>query len=128
MLALALEDGLPAGEIQIPPTIQGLLTARLDRLEPQERAVIDRASIQGKVFNEEAISALAPRELSTAVADSLGSLLRKQLIRADRPTFGGRTYRFRHILIRDSAYESIPKEARADLHEGFGRWLETAAS
>ena len=49
------------------------------------------------------------------------------MIRPDRPSLGGRTYRFRHLLIRDAAYESTPKEARSQLHERFGRWLESAA-
>ncbi len=55
MLALALEDGFDDREIVVPPTIQSLLAARLDRLDPSERAVIDRASVQGKVFYEEAL-------------------------------------------------------------------------
>ncbi len=128
MLALALEEGLPVDQIQIPPTIQALLAARLDQLEPLERAVIDRACVQGKVFYEEAIFALSPSELAPSVGDWLRSLVRKELIRLERTSFGGRTYRFRHILIRDSAYESIPKETRSELHERFARWLDRSAS
>jgi predicted ATPase/DNA-binding SARP family transcriptional activator len=127
MLALALEDGQPPGELVVPPTIQALLAARLDRLGEEERAVIDLAAVQGKVFYEDAITALLPPRLSAVVSSPLGSLLLKELIRPDRPSFGGRTYRFRHLLIRDSAYESIPKEARSEMHEGFARWLEGAA-
>ena len=61
------------------------------------------------------------------MGDSLGSLVRKELIRPERASLGEGTYRFRHLLIRDAAYESIPKEARAQLHERFGRWLDRAA-
>jgi tetratricopeptide (TPR) repeat protein len=126
MLALAMEDGREAG-LEVPPTIQALLAARLDRLGDDERAVIERAAVQGKVFYEDAVTELAPEELRPAVASALGSLLLKELIRPERPSLGGHAYRFRHLLIRDAAYEAISKEARADMHERFGRWLERAA-
>jgi DNA-binding SARP family transcriptional activator len=125
MLALALEDGDQAAELVVPPTIQALLSARLDRLVEEDRAGIEYASVQGKVFYEDAVVELAQGEFSAVSA--LRSLLHKDLIRSDRPSLGGRTYRFRHLLIRDAAYESIPKEARSELHEGFGRWLMHAA-
>jgi DNA-binding SARP family transcriptional activator/class 3 adenylate cyclase len=127
MLALAMEDGREAGRLEVPPTIQALLAARLDRLGDDERAVIERAAVQGKVFYEDAVTELAPEELRPAVASALGSLLLKELIRPERPSLGGHAYRFRHLLIRDAAYEAISKEARADMHERFGRWLERAA-
>ena len=117
--------GLPA--VRVPPTIQSLLAARLDLLDPDERAVIERAAVQGRVFYDQAIIDLAPAELHSSVADALGSLVRKELIRPDRASFGGRTHRFRHLLIRDAAYDSIPKAARAEIHEQFARWLERAA-
>lgn len=113
--------------VRVPPTIQALLSARLDRLDADERAVIERASVQGKILYEEAVADLASEPLSAPVADSLGSLVRKDLIRPDRTSFGGRTYRFRHLLIRDAAYDSIPKQSRAETHEHFARWLERAA-
>ena len=53
--------------------------------------------------------------------------MRKDLIRPDQLRLGEPTHRFRHLLIRDAAYESIPKEARAKLHERFGHWLDQAA-
>ncbi|HKP17303.1 MAG TPA: BTAD domain-containing putative transcriptional regulator, partial [Gaiellaceae bacterium] len=125
MLALALEEDGSTDELVVPPTIQALLAARLDRLPDDERAALDRAAVQGKVFYADAVAALAP--LAAAVSSCLGALVRKELIRPERPSFGGDTYRFRHLLIRDAAYDSIPKEARADLHERFARWLEEAA-
>jgi DNA-binding SARP family transcriptional activator/class 3 adenylate cyclase/tetratricopeptide (TPR) repeat protein len=126
MLALALEDGPPAGELAVPATIQSLLAARLDRLGDDERAVVDVAAVQGKIFYEEAVAALVAPHLSDASAP-LDALLHKELIRPDRPSLGGRSYRFRHLLIRDAAYESIPKEVRSDVHERFARWLERVA-
>src|SRR5206468_3192047 len=109
MLALAIEDGKIGGDIQIPATIQALLAARIDSLDDEERAVLELASVVGSVFYEGAVAELAPDAVSPTVPDSLGSLLRKELIRPDRPALGGRTYRFRHVLIRDTAYGSIPK-------------------
>jgi tetratricopeptide (TPR) repeat protein len=127
MLALATEDGGRDGGLEIPPTIQALLAARLDRLGVDERAVVEHAAVEGKVFYENAVCEEAPEVLRPRVAAALGSLLRKELIRPDRPGLGGRTYRFRHLLIRDAAYDSIPKQARARLHEDFAGWLERAA-
>jgi len=55
----------------------------------------------------------------------LVALVRKQLVRPDTPQFAGEeAYRFRHLLIRDAAYDSLPKVVRADLHERFADWLE----
>ena len=115
--------------VRVPPTIQALLAARLDRLDDR-RASCDRAC-RGRGQGLLRGSGRRPRRRRTlrpAVAESLGALVRKELIRPDRPSLGERTYRFRHLLIRDAAYESIPKEARAELHERFGRWLERAAA
>jgi DNA-binding SARP family transcriptional activator len=127
MLALAVDGGAAESELEVPPTIQALLAARLDRLSPEERSVIEPAAVAGKVFHAYAIHDLAPAELRDAVADSLASLVRKEVIRPDRPSLGGPTYRFRHLLIRDAAYEAVPKEVRASMHERFGRWLEDKA-
>jgi tetratricopeptide (TPR) repeat protein len=127
MLALVIEDGEVGGDIQVPATIHALLAARIDSLGDEERAVLELASIEGSVFYEGAVTRLAPSELRPAVAGPLGSLQRKELIRPDRPALGGRTYRFRHLLIRDATYGSIPKKARAEMHEHYGRWLERTA-
>src|SRR5262249_33032806 len=101
MLALTLENGQDDEEVAVPPTLQALLAARLDRLSTEERTVIEHAAVVGKVFYEDAIAALAPHELRPAVQPALGALLRKDLIRPERPSFGRSTYRFRHLLIRD---------------------------
>jgi predicted ATPase len=97
------------------------------QLDAGERAVIERAAVQGKIFYDEAVADLAGEALTAGVADSLGSLVRKELIRTDRASLGGRTHRFRHLLIRDAAYDAIPREARAETHERFAHWLERAA-
>ncbi len=126
MLALAQEAGGVEGELVVPATIQALLGARVDRLRAEERAVIEAAAVVGKVFYAGAVAELVGEPPGARLQDSLSALVRKELIRPDRPSLGERTYRFRHILIRDAAYESVPKHSRAEMHERFARWLEHA--
>jgi len=112
----------------VPATIQALLAARLDRLSPPERAVAGRASVAGRVFETEAVVALSPDVERGGIGGQLGSLLRKELIRPERTRVDGReTYRFRHLLIRDAAYEALSKVDRAALHERFADWLSAVA-
>jgi len=118
MLAMVTED--VNGDLDtIPPTIQALLAARLDRLAPDERTVVECAAVEGQEFSREAVSELVPEPLRDRLQDTLRALVRKDLI---RPT-GDETYRFKHLLLRDAAYEALPKEQRADLHERFADWL-----
>src|SRR5437870_12422666 len=69
--------------IPIPPTIQALLAARLDRLGGKERQVIERAPVVGKVFYQDAVSELAPEPLRPEVGAHLIALGRKEVIRPD---------------------------------------------
>ena len=122
MLAMAAEDS--GRELVVPPTIQALLQARLDRLGREERDVIGRGSVEGEVFHRGAVETLATEASRTAVPQHLQTLVRKDVIRPEQPIFGDDdAYRFRHLLIRDAAYDSLPKETRADLHERFAAWL-----
>jgi class 3 adenylate cyclase/tetratricopeptide (TPR) repeat protein len=109
----------------IPETVQAVVTARLDRLEPEERSVIERASVVGRVFWWGAVSELSPDELRPHVGHYLHSLMRKELIRPDRSDIGREdAFRFAHIVIRDAAYQEIPKAVRADLHERLAAWID----
>ena len=124
LLASAAEVG-GTGELRIPPSIDGLLAARIDRLEPEERVVIERAAIVGKEFEVGAVEDLLPDEPKGAVAERLDSLVRKQFVRRDRSaTDGGPAFAFRHVLIQLVAYKAIPKRRRADLHERLAGWIE----
>ena len=106
--------------VSVPPTIQALLAARLDQLSPQERTALEAASVEGQVFHESSVS-----ELAGGREQALAALVRKELVRPERPVFAGeRAFRFRHLMIRDAAYEAIPKETRALLHERHVGWLE----
>jgi tetratricopeptide (TPR) repeat protein len=123
LVAMQAESG--NGELEIPPTIQALLAARIDRLEPEERAVIERASIEGRLFHRGSVAELLPEQARPRVSSHLMTLVRKELIRSDRATVAGDDgFRFGHILIRDAAYDSLPKRLRADLHERFADWLQ----
>jgi class 3 adenylate cyclase/tetratricopeptide (TPR) repeat protein len=124
MLAMLAEDGAEEREVSVPPTIQALLAARLDRLGDNERAVIERASVMGKEFWSGALAQLAPEQVE--VAPALALLVRKELIRPHRSSVfpSADAFRFRHQLIRDAAYAAMAKELRAELHERFADWLE----
>src|SRR5437763_5129452 len=110
----------------MPPTIQALLAARLDRLTPAERGAIERASICGKEFWREEVAELTPDGERDRLGSVLLSLVRKELIRPHRSTARpDDAFRFAHALIRDAAYAGMPKRSRALLHETFAGWLET---
>jgi class 3 adenylate cyclase/tetratricopeptide (TPR) repeat protein len=122
MLAMVAES--PNGDVVVPPTIQALLAARLDQLDASERGVLERGAVEGKIFHRGGVEALAPDEPD--VPTKLMALVRKELVRPDRTQLpGDDAFRFRHLLIRDAAYDSLPKAARAELHERFAAWLET---
>ena len=122
MLALIRDTGRQ--EVTVPPSIQALLAARLDQLDPAERSVLERGAVEGNVFHRGAVQALAPADPD--VQAHLVRLVRKELVRPDKPVLpGDDAYRFRHLLIRDAAYDALPKAVRADLHERFASWLET---
>ncbi|HEV2824280.1 MAG TPA: AAA family ATPase, partial [Actinomycetota bacterium] len=110
-----------------PPTIQSMLAARLDRLAGEERALLDRASVMGQAFDRAAVLALTP-EPARAEADAhLLALVRKELLRPAPAPLGGRDgFQFRHQLVRDAAYGSLPKQTRAELHERYAGWLADA--
>jgi class 3 adenylate cyclase/tetratricopeptide (TPR) repeat protein len=108
-----------------PSSIQVLLAARIERLPQGERAILQRASVVGKVFWWGAVAELSPAADRERVGSWLQALVRRELIRPDESPFAGEdAFRFRHILIRDAAYASLPRAARADLHERFAGWLE----
>ncbi len=126
MLAMLAERGSVPGDLVPPPTIQALLAARLDRLGPSERIVIERASVVGREFSHEALASLGDAEEDgTSLARDLEGLVRRDLVRpVSSPFAHGEGFRFRHNLIREAAYAAIPKRVRAVLHERFAARLE----
>ena len=135
VLSMMIDDGLlrqeegrwvPTGDLSdlaIPGTIQALLAARLDLLTPQERRVIEPASVIGLVFEEAAVAGLVPDVVRPELESHLVSMTQKQLVRPELDA-SDLDYRFHHILIRDAAYQGILKRARATMHERFANWAE----
>src|SRR5439155_13608399 len=98
------------------------LAARLDQLEAPERSVLERGAVEGEIFHRGAVQALSP---DSQVTPRLAALVRKQLIQPERPTIPAEdAFRFRHLLLRDAAYDALPKATRAELHDRFAAWLE----
>jgi class 3 adenylate cyclase/tetratricopeptide (TPR) repeat protein len=120
MLAMAADTD---GDIVVPPNLQALLAARLDQLDPAERSILECGAVEGEIFHRGAVQALTADE--APVTPRLAALVRKQLIRPDRPQIRGDDgFRFRHLLLRDAAYDALPKATRADLHHRYATWLE----
>ena len=113
LLALALEGGL--GERQLPETIQALLAARLDRLGPGERAVLERAAVIGKGFRLDDVAALLEPEAAPTAEVHVQTLSARGFVRPAEPG----QFRFRHVLVQEAVYRAAPKRLRAELHERF---------
>ena len=127
LVAMLTEREGYEGELSIPPTIDALLQARLDRLGPGERAVISRASVVGKEFSAEATVDLLPEDARAFGMRHLETLAAKEFIGRDPRAEGLEGLRFRHVLIQEAAYRATPKVLRADLHERFADWIEEPA-
>src|SRR5215475_11497820 len=113
----------------LPPTIQALLSARLQHLGPGARSVLVRAAIVGKDFGEREVRELLPVEARAPLSRNLQALITKGLVQRGPPSRGPwEEYSFRHILIQEAAYRSIPKSLRAELHHRYADWLEATIS
>jgi class 3 adenylate cyclase/tetratricopeptide (TPR) repeat protein len=125
LLAMASEDAPGVRRLTLPPAIQALLAARLDRLPAGERQVIECACVEGLVFHVGPLAELCRGIESAALWRHLLALTRKELVRPARSDVpGDEALRFQHALVREAAYQGIAKERRAELHEQFGAFLE----
>jgi class 3 adenylate cyclase/tetratricopeptide (TPR) repeat protein len=118
-------------QITVPATIEGLLAARLDRLPPEELAVLGMAAVIGKRFGASEVAELSQENDGPAVLQRLMVLVGKELLRLDEEATHDLDdldedirFRFRHQLIRDAAYEGLAKHDRAHFHEAFADWME----
>lgn len=117
--------GAENGEAALPSSIQAVLAARIDHLEPEERTLLEHASVQGRSFYVSAVEEILPERDGAGIARQLVSLVHKQLIRAERSDLPGQdAFRFTHVLIRDAVYQGMPKQQRAELHERVADWHE----
>jgi predicted ATPase/class 3 adenylate cyclase len=115
-------------KLNIPPTLAGVLQARLDGLDSMERAALQRASVVGRIFWDRALEAIGPQVESERerLQASLAALRAKELIFSHPVSaFAGTTeYAFKHALLRDVTYETVLKRQRAQYHERVAHWLD----
>src|SRR5207244_6864788 len=117
--------GIELAHLEMPPTIHALLAARIERLRPEERTVLERAAVVGRQFSRAAVAHLLPRDAQADLDARLEALRRSEIIERDPAWFLGEpALRFHHVLTRDAAYRRVLKGTRAELHGRFADWLE----
>ncbi len=115
----------PVEEVEIPGSIHAVLAARLDGLPPAEKRAAQNAAVVGRIFWDALISHLS-RQGTSATGEVLRRLRVKELVVPRQPSAlaGAAEFGFRHVLIRDVAYDSLPKRDRAAKHLDVARWAE----
>ena len=122
------EVARPVADVEVPRSIQGLIATRLDGLPDDEKTILQDAAVVGRVFWTGAVAALAGMD-PAASRDALSRLRVKELVLPHEPSSFSdeQEFAFRHNLIRDGAYDSLPKSLRAEKHVGVGRWAQERA-
>jgi len=126
MVNRLLEDGASESEA-LPDTVHSVLAARLDSLPRADRQVLQAASVVGQTFWEGSID---PGDASIELSAALASLQDKELIvpTAGNRLAGEREYAFKHVLIRDVAYSTLPKSVRARRHAEVAAFISARAA
>src|SRR5512132_3777857 len=116
-------------QLPLPETVQGMIAARLDSLEPVDKELVQNAAVVGKVFWTGALATLTGRE-PFLVEEQLHGLERKEFVRRERRSAvaGETQYAFLHLLLRDVAYSQIPRAERADKHARAAAWIESLSA
>jgi class 3 adenylate cyclase/tetratricopeptide (TPR) repeat protein len=114
---------------ELPASLNALLGARLDQLDPEARDALERGAVEGELFHQAAVLELTEQPFRPTVPEGLDELSRKDMIRLTAASLAGEmiAYRFKHILVRDAAYRATTKKLRASLHELYAGWLEQRA-
>ena len=122
---LAAFAGEGGEDVTLSGSIRGVLHARLDRLDLEERSVLEHAAVIGRSFPLDAVLRLIPPAEQEVAQARVFGLVRRGLIEPDisLPDDG---FRFQHALIREAVYEGMPKALRADLHELVALQLDEA--
>jgi class 3 adenylate cyclase/tetratricopeptide (TPR) repeat protein len=120
------EAGLPGA---MPESVHAIIAARLDALAPDEKAVLQDAAVLGRVGWVGALAAIGGHD-EAWLEDCLERLERKEFVhQVKRSSVAGeRQYGFRHVLVRDVAYEQIPRVRRAERHRRAASWIESLAA
>jgi ABC-type transport system substrate-binding protein/class 3 adenylate cyclase len=113
-----------AVEVEIPPTVEKVILARIDRLELGAHAALMAASVLGRQFGLPLLEAVSG---TGTVQQSLTELQRLDLVRESR-RWPEPEYRFKHVLIQETAYRTLVTEERKRLHRKAADWLETTYS
>ena len=117
--------------LRVPPTLTGVLQARLDSLDAAERQVLQCASVIGRTFWDQAVGSVCSPEpgglrVFTAVLDRLAQ--RELILLHEPPAFAGtREYTFKHLLLHEVTFDSVLKRDRRVYHARTAAWLEAAA-
>ncbi len=127
-LAAAVTETSAEPGASLPTTIRGIVAARLDALPPAERTVLLDAAVQGKVFWRGALERMT--DDGERLSELLTALERRDLVRRERVSAieGDHQYAFKHVLIRDVAYDLLPRARRQERHEQCARFLEEATA
>jgi class 3 adenylate cyclase/tetratricopeptide (TPR) repeat protein len=114
-------------DLELPESVQGIIAARLDGLPPEDKRLLQDAAVVGKVFWSGALAAIGDRQDSFSIEDRLHALERRELIRRERRSSVAHEneYAFRHVLVRDVAYGTIPRAARVERHRRAAEWIES---
>ncbi|MGH2358771.1 MAG: ATP-binding protein [Candidatus Limnocylindria bacterium] len=107
----------------LPDTVQATVLARLDSLPDRERRALQLGAVLGRSFRPGGLRALEPG-IGSEVEGVIEGLVDREMVRPS----GADGYAFRHILIREVAYGTLPRTERARLHYAAGRWLEDLAA
>ena len=123
-IRMLLERGGDHVEYRIPDTVQALIAARIDRLQPRTKSVLQRAAVIGRVFWSSAVPTLSGD--ANGVDRALAELVERDFVTEEHRSSisGHQAFRFKHVLIRDVAYAGLSKDARAELHRRFAAWLK----
>ena len=116
--------------VRVPPTLVGVLQARFDRLGKEERVILQRGAVIGRIFWDQAVAFLGQNQPGDAMTPAaLASLRDREMIfRREQSTFEAtREYLFKHALLRDVTYESLLKRQRRLYHQRTAGWLAQVA-
>jgi class 3 adenylate cyclase/tetratricopeptide (TPR) repeat protein len=110
-------------EGNVPPTVRAVLAARIDRLHKSERTLLERAAIQGELFDRATVARLLGNGGDTPLGGTLMRLVRREFVRPESSAHGGERFRFNHALLRDAVYDQMSRRLRSQLHERYADLL-----
>jgi class 3 adenylate cyclase len=126
-LAASVAERPTSESEELPTSVRAIIAARLDALPPDERSVLLDAAVVGRVFWRGALARIQARD---NVGQVLGSLEQRDLVRREAVSRieGDQQFVFKHVMIRDVAYQILPRAARRERHAAVAEFLEDATS